>query len=189
LNRIHNLICSSGWWARRVEDELIPWGVGEAELGDDLLEIGPGFGATTKVLARRPGQLSVLEVDEGYCERLRQKLGAEVEITQGDATKMPFADESFSGAVCFTMLHHIPSAELQDRAFAEVARVLRPGCVFAGTDSIGTGLVFRAIHVGDTLEPIDPDGFPARLEAAGFEDAKVSPSGGSFRFRARKPSA
>jgi ubiquinone/menaquinone biosynthesis C-methylase UbiE len=189
VNRIHNLICSSRWWARRVENELIPWGIGEAELGDDVLEVGPGFGATTKVLARRPGRLSVLELDAGYCERLREQLGGEVEVTQGDATKMPFEDGRFSGAVCFTMLHHIPSAELQNQAFAEIARVLRPGGVFAGTDSIGTGLVFKAIHVGDTLMPIDPDGFLARLEAAGFDAAKVKPSGGSFRFRAQKPGA
>ena len=189
MNRIHNRICSSRWWARRVQGELIPWGVGRVELGDDVLEIGPGFGATTEVLAKRPGRLSVLELDAGYCDGLRRKLGSSAEVTQGDATAMPFEDGRFSGAVCFTMLHHIPSAELQDRAFAEVARVLRPGGVFAGTDSIGTGLVFKAIHVGDTLQPIDPAGLPARLEAAGFEAAKVSPGGGSFRFRAQKPSA
>jgi ubiquinone/menaquinone biosynthesis C-methylase UbiE len=187
LNRVHNLICSSGRWARRVESELIPWGIGQTDLGDDVLEVGPGFGATTKVLARRPGRLSVLELDSGYCERLRRELGERAEITQGDATEMPFADNSFTGAVCFTMLHHIPEPELQDRAFAEIARVLRPGGVFAGTDSVGTGIVFKLIHVGDTLMPIDPDALPARLAAAGLEDVKVSRSDGTFRFRATKP--
>ncbi len=187
MNKVHNLICSSRWWARRVESELIPWGAGEVDLGHQVLEIGPGFGATTKVLARRPGRLRVLELDPGYCEHLRRELGGAAEITQGDATEMPFDDDSFTGAVCFTMLHHIPSAELQDRAFAEVARVLRPGGVLAGTDSIGTGLVFKAIHLGDTLMPIDPDRLPARLQAAGLEDVKVSRSDGTFRFRAKKP--
>ncbi len=187
MNRVHNLICSSSWWARRVESELIPWGVGKADLGEDVLEIGPGFGATTEVLARRPGSLSVLELDSGYCDGLRRKLGDSAEVTQGDATDMPFDDGRFSGAVCFTMLHHIPSAELQDRAFAEVARVLRPGGLFAGTDSIGTGFVFRAIHLGDTLMPIDPDTLPSRLEAAGLRDVKVRRSDGTFRFRASKP--
>jgi ubiquinone/menaquinone biosynthesis C-methylase UbiE len=157
------------------------------ELGDDVLEIGPGFGATTKVLARRPGRLRVLELDPGYCEHLRSELGDAAEIIHGDATAMPFDDNSFSGAVCFTMLHHIPEAGLQDRAFAEVARVLRPGGVFAGTDSVGTGLVFRAIHVGDTLMPIDPDGLPARLQAAGLAEVDVGRSDGTFRFRATKP--
>ena len=46
------------------------------------------------------------------------------------------------------MLHHIPSLDLQDRAFAEIARVLRPGGTFAGTDSLGAGLVFKLIHSG-----------------------------------------
>jgi ubiquinone/menaquinone biosynthesis C-methylase UbiE len=187
LNRVHNLICSSGRWARRVESELIPWGIGQTDLGDDVLEVGPGFGATTKVLARRPGRLSVLELDSGYCERLRRELGELAEITQGDATEMPFADNSFTGAVCFTMLHHIPEPELQDRAFAEIARVLRPGGVFAGTDSVGTGIIFKLIHVGDTLMPLDPDALPARLAAAGLEDVKVSRRDGTFRFQATKP--
>jgi ubiquinone/menaquinone biosynthesis C-methylase UbiE len=187
LNRVHNLMCSSGWWARRVENELIPWGISQTDLGDDVLEIGPGFGATTKVLARRPGRLSVLELDEGYCERLRRALGDSAEVIQGDATDMPYEDGRFSGVVCFTMLHHVPSAELQDRLLGEVARVLRPGGVFAGTDSVSTGLVFRAIHVGDTLMPVDPAGFAARLAATGLEGAKITPSGGSFRFRATMP--
>ena len=93
----------------------------------------------------------------------------------------------FSGAVCFTMLHHIPSDELQDRAFGEVARVLRPGGTFAGTDSLGTGKLFRLIHVGDVLRPIDPDGLPRRLEQAGLTESRVSLGDRSLRFSARKP--
>jgi hypothetical protein len=62
MNRAHSLVCSSGWWARGVERELLPWGLADTDLGDDALEIGPGFGATTRVLTRRPGSLTVLEV-------------------------------------------------------------------------------------------------------------------------------
>jgi ubiquinone/menaquinone biosynthesis C-methylase UbiE len=187
MNRIHNAVCSSGWWSRKVEDELLPWGLAGVEPGEELLEFGPGFGATTRVLAERPGKLSVLELEPSYCERLERKLPANVSVTQGDATKMPFEDGSFSGVVCFTMLHHLPSPELQDRAFAEAHRVLRPGGVFAGTDSIGTGTVFKLIHIGDTLNPIDPASLPARLEGAGFTDVKVSAAKTSFRFRATRP--
>jgi SAM-dependent methyltransferase len=187
VNAVHNLICSSGWWAGRVERELLPWGLEGVELGDDVLEIGPGFGATTRVLARRPGRLSVLELDPGYCERLRRALGDTVEVTQGDATRLPYPDGRFSAAVCFTMLHHIDAPELQDRAFAEVARVLEPCGTFAGTDSIGGGRVFKLIHVGDTLELVDPETLPGRLERAGFEAPQVGRSTRSLRFRARKP--
>ena len=47
MNWIHNLICSSDWWRGRVEQKLVPWGLAGVELGDGVLEIGPGFGATT----------------------------------------------------------------------------------------------------------------------------------------------
>jgi ubiquinone/menaquinone biosynthesis C-methylase UbiE len=187
MNRIHNLVCSSGWWSRVVERELLPWGLAGVDAGERVLEFGPGFGATTRVLADGPGTLNVLELEPGYCRRLERKLGSKVTVTQGDATAMPYEDGSFSGVVCFTMLHHLPSAELQDRAFAEALRVLRPGGVFAGTDSLGTGTLFKLIHVGDTLNPIDPATLPDRLERAGFAGARVSTSESSFRFRANRP--
>jgi len=41
MNRLHGVICSSGWWARSVEQELLPWGLSGLQLGDDVLEVGP----------------------------------------------------------------------------------------------------------------------------------------------------
>jgi SAM-dependent methyltransferase len=187
VNRLHGVICSSRWWGRTVERELLPWGLAELELGEDLLEIGPGFGATTKVLAERQGALTALELEPRYCERLRAELPDRVEVVQGDATAMPFADGRFSAVVCFTMLHHLPSPAAQDRLLAEAARVLRPGGVFAGTDSLGTGGLFRLLHLGDTLVPIAPDGFSARLQRAGLAPLEIRTGGSSFRFRACRP--
>jgi ubiquinone/menaquinone biosynthesis C-methylase UbiE len=187
MNRVHNIICSSTWWARRVENKLIPWGVRGVELGDNVLEIGPGFGATTRRLADQPMKLTAVELEETYCERLRRELGDRVTVVQGDATRLPFEDDSFSAVLCFTMLHHIPERAQQDRAFAEVARVLRPGGTFAGTDSVGTGAVFKLIHVGDTLLPIDPDGLAERLQRVGLEPQEIERVENAFRFRAQKP--
>jgi SAM-dependent methyltransferase len=110
-----------------------------------------------------------------------------VTVTQGDATRLPYPDGTFSAVLCFTMLHHIPSRDLQDRALAEVARVLEPGGVLAGTDSVGSGTLFKLIHVGDTLVLIDPDRLPERLRDAGLSEPEVQRSNGSFRFRALKP--
>jgi hypothetical protein len=42
MNRFHGLICSSGWWARSVERQLLPWGLDGVDLGEEVLEIGPG---------------------------------------------------------------------------------------------------------------------------------------------------
>src|SRR5436190_12635385 len=108
MNAIHNIVCSSGWWSRRVERELVPWALDGLDLGDDLLEVGPGFGATTRLLARRPLGLTVLELEGRYCQRLQQELGDRAAVVQGDATELPFEDGRFSSVVCFTMLHHIP---------------------------------------------------------------------------------
>jgi SAM-dependent methyltransferase len=187
LNKIHNLLCSSRWWARRVEDKLVPWGLSGIELGDHVLEVGPGFGATTRLLSRTVPRLTVVELDRSYCEGLRAELGDRVEVVQGDATALSFEDGQFTAVLCFTMLHHIPVREMQDRALGEMARVLAPGGWLAGTDSVGTGALFKLIHLGDTLLPLDPDALPARLEAAGLADATVDRRDGSFSFRAMKP--
>ena len=187
MNWAHGLICSSGWWARTVERKLLPWGLAGVGLGDEVLEIGPGFGATTRVLARRPCALTAVELSEAYCERLRRTLDRDVGVVQGSATEMPFPDDRFSGVVCFTMLHHVPSVALQAQLMREVCRVLRPGGVFAGTDSLGTARVFKLLHVGDTLVPVPPEGLPARLEEAGLVAPVVGTAGSAFRFRALKP--
>jgi ubiquinone/menaquinone biosynthesis C-methylase UbiE len=187
MNLAHALICSSGWWARTAERKLLPWGLAGIDLGGEALEVGPGFGATTRVLARRPGSLTVVELSESCYKRLRRELGDDVEVVRADATAMPFADDHFSGVACFTMLHHVPSRAKQDRLLAEVFRVLRPGGVFAGTDSVGTGRIFKMLHVRDTRVPVAPGELPARLERTGLIDPRVDTAGSSFRFRAHKP--
>jgi ubiquinone/menaquinone biosynthesis C-methylase UbiE len=110
-----------------------------------------------------------------------------VTVEIGDATAMPFPDQVFSGAVCFTVLHHVPSQALQDRLFAEVYRVLRSGGVFAGTDSLQS-LLMRVFHIRDTMLLVDPAGLPSRLESAGFRSARVETGAGRFRFLAERPS-
>jgi SAM-dependent methyltransferase len=99
---------------------------------------------------------------------------------------MPFEDASFTSAVSFTMLHHVPSAALQDRLIGEVFRVLRPGAFFAGTDSIWSR-TFQLMHLFDTMVVVDPNSFGARLQAAGFTDVAVRQADRAFKFRARHP--
>jgi SAM-dependent methyltransferase len=86
------------------------------------------------------------------------------------------------------MLHHVPSPALQDRVLSEVARVLRPGGVFAGVDSRYSAR-FRMLHLFDTMVVVDPETFPSRLQAAGFDGVRVDANDRAFRFRARKPLA
>jgi SAM-dependent methyltransferase len=187
MNFAHNRLCAGKGWAEFVDGTLLPWGLEHVELGDRVLELGPGFGATTRLLAARTSSLTVLELDRRYCRKLSAELGDWVEVTQGDATQMPYPDDQFSAVLCFTMLHHIDSPQLQDRLLAEAARVLKPGGTFAGTDSIGGSLRFKLLHLGDTLTLIAPDGMSERLTRAGLSEPAVEVRRGRMRFRAQRP--
>jgi ubiquinone/menaquinone biosynthesis C-methylase UbiE len=167
----------------------VPWVLSGCELGPNVLELGPGPGLTTDLLQGSVRRLTTIEVDPKAAESLRSRLsGSNVEVVTGDATSMPFADTQFSGGVSFTMLHHVPSQELQDRLLREVWRVIKPGGEFVGSDSLQS-LFMRLIHIGDTLVPVDPDRFGVRLETAGFQVLEIEKKGDAFRFRARKPAA
>jgi SAM-dependent methyltransferase len=186
MNRLHRHFCRSGLWRKQLEGRLLPWVLGDVELGSDLLEVGPGPGLATDVLRQRAAKLTSIEIDDRLATSLEERLaGTNVEVIHGDATDMPFENDRFTAAVSFTMLHHVPSPELQDRLLREVHRVLRPGGLFAGSDSISSR-VFEWIHTFDTLVPVDPETFGARLSSAGFADVAVKAANRSFRFRARK---
>jgi SAM-dependent methyltransferase len=187
MNTLHRWFCRSDPWRRIVGEKLLPWVTKDVALGDDLLEIGPGPGLTTDWLRARVARMTSVEIDARLAGALSDRLaGSNVRVLHGDATRLALPDATFSGAIACTMLHHVPSPELQDRLFAEVRRVLRPGAWFVGSDSL-TSAFFRLIHVADTLVPVDPGGLPARLEKAGFAQTEVRVAGRSFRFRARVP--
>ena len=75
---------------------------------------------------------------------------------------------------------------MQDQLLAGLARVLRPGGVFAGGYSLDSG-PFRELHVDDICVPLDPITLPARLTAAGFIDVLVDTNPYAIRFQGRKP--
>jgi SAM-dependent methyltransferase len=185
MNRLHRWYCSSKHWNHVVGERLLPWVLRGVELGDDVLELGPGPGITTDFLRRRVVALTSVEIDEPLAASLAARLrGSNVSVLRGDACSLALPEARFTGAIACTMLHHVPSPALQDRLFAQVRRVLRPGGMFVGSDSLSS-TAFRLIHLFDTLVPVEPAGLTARLEAAGFGSVRVDVAGGSFRFRAR----
>jgi len=187
MNRFHRWFCRTSVWKKALANEIIPWALKDVALGDEVLEVGPGPGMTTDILRERAPRLTSIEIDPSLADALKRRLqGTNVKVVEGDATAMPFEGGSFSGAVSFTMLHHVPSPALQDRLLAEVCRVLRPGGVFAGSDSRWS-LSFHLIHLWDTMVVVEPETFAARLEAAGFTDVSVKMAKRAFRFRARRP--
>lgn len=189
MNLIHRWYCRSKGWANVVQEYIMPGVIGDKDLGKHVLEIGPGPGLTTDWLRERVPRVSAIEIDAKLAASLKERLdGTNVTVIEGDATAMPFPDASFSSAVSFTMLHHVPSPALQDRLLGEACRVLRPGGMLVGSDSTPS-FVWNLYHLFDTRTPVDPDGFAARLEAAGFMEAKVRRGPNYFSFVAVKRGA
>jgi ubiquinone/menaquinone biosynthesis C-methylase UbiE len=185
MNEEHLRLCASGEWADGLRQWIIPGALDGVELGDDVLEVGPGPGRSTDLLREMTPRLTAVEVDAELAEALSNRMsGTNVDVVHADATHMPFPDNRFSAAVSFIMLHHVPTAEQQDLLFAEVARVLRPGATFAGVDSLDTP-EFRDLHVDDICNPIDGDRLETRLRAAGFAHVRVNINPYVIEFQAR----
>jgi len=186
VNAFHRWYCNSERWARRLQDHLIPGVLHGFALGDDVLELGPGPGASTDWLRERCARLTSLEIDPALAAQLRARTeGTNVTVIDGDASAMPLPDAAFDTVVCFTMLHHVPRHR-QDALLAEACRVLRPGGRFGGMDST-PGFVWNLYHLFDDRNPVNPDTFGSRLARAGFMEIVVQRGSSGFSFRARKP--
>jgi ubiquinone/menaquinone biosynthesis C-methylase UbiE len=102
-----------------------------ARPGERILEIGPGTGYYTLDMAEWVGPEGTIEIFDIQQEFLDHTLRAadgrglsNVVATRGDATDLPFEDDSIDAVVLTAVLGEIP-----DRAAAlrEIERVLRPG--------------------------------------------------------------
>jgi SAM-dependent methyltransferase len=184
MNENHAL-CSTPEWAEFMESEVLEPVTAGLELGDELLELGAGPGAATRWLRHRVKRLVALELDPDAAAHLAEELaGTNVEVRVGDSTRLPFADWSFDSVGCFTMLHHLPTAQAQFRTLCEAFRVLRPGGVLVGADSVASqGL--HEFHEGDTYNPIDPARLLVFLQAADFGHVMVT-AGEGLLFTGRK---
>jgi SAM-dependent methyltransferase len=115
--------------------------------GARLLDIccGPGMlsGAAIKRGAKAVG------LDFPGVVALARKLVPGAEFRQGDATELPFPDNSFDAVVCGYGIMHVPDPE---KAMQEMLRVLRPGGRAAlsvwdnETPLSGLGLIYKAVH-------------------------------------------
>ncbi len=182
MNRFHRWYCGTGHWRRHLTGAILPQLLTGEDLGDHVLELGPGRGASTAWLRDVAPSLTSLELDPELAAGLEARF-ADVEVVTGNATAVPFTDGSFSGVVCTTMLHHVPTVGEQDRLFAEARRVLGDGGVFCGSDSLSTP-IFRLAHRGEVMNVVDPEALPERLAAAGFTDIRVTRGSDFFTFRA-----
>jgi SAM-dependent methyltransferase len=102
----------------------------EPQRGERLLEIGPGTGYYTLDLAGWVGPEGAVEILDLQREmldhtmrRAREGDVSNVVPTHGDATALPYEDDSIDGVVLVAVLGEIPDP---DSAMREIARVLKP---------------------------------------------------------------
>jgi ubiquinone/menaquinone biosynthesis C-methylase UbiE len=185
MNPDHLIVCASPEWATYLEEELMPHALAGVDLGDDLLEIGAGPGRTTDLLRSQVARLTAIELDDDLAAQLTTRLaGTNVEVVHADATAMPLPADRFSAAVSFSMLHHVPTAALQDRIFTELARVVAPGGTVVFCDSVYSDAL-ADFHVDDTFNPVDPATLEARLTDAGLTDVTIDANDERFVAHAR----
>jgi SAM-dependent methyltransferase len=129
--------------AERVREFVLPRG------DERALDVGTGAGALALALA--PLVREVVGVDRvpELLELARERAAAfgNVELVEGDAAALPFADSSFDLAATMRTLHHVPRPEL---VLAELTRVTRPR---------GRVLVVDQLGAMDPLESIALDRF------------------------------
>ena len=188
VNKEHLDLCRSAEWADAVSRWIVPWTLEGVELGASTVEIGPGPGLTTDALTLLVADLTAVEIDPDLATSLAERFVGDprVKVVAADAADTGLPTASADSAVCLTMLHHVPTLEHQDAIFAEIRRLLVPGGLFAGSDSLDSP-EFRDLHRGDVCLPVSPETLDARLRAAGFAEVAVDTNPWAVRFRAVTP--
>ncbi len=95
--------------------------------GQQLLDVGCGDGALAAEFARHSAIVTALDADPvmiAAARRRREITSVPMQLVEGQAENLPFGDGTFDRVVATTVLCFVRGAE---HAFAEMARVLKPG--------------------------------------------------------------
>ena len=107
----------------RLRSVLVP------QPGERVLEIGPGTGYYTFHMADwvgPDGRVEIFDLQQEFLDHVMRGSGVRANIvpTQGDATELPYEDDSMDAVVLTAVLGEIPDP---GAALREIRRVLRPG--------------------------------------------------------------
>lgn len=148
-----------------------------------VLDVGAGTGLVAVPLAKAGVRTHGVDLSERMLERLVHKAHrarVRIPVAAGDATRLPYADAAFDGAVMRHVLHLVGAWR---RALAEVVRVVRPGGTFLVSITDYTGLYHELqecfLHAaGDLpvavgLRPDDPESLEAEMLELGARRSAI----------------
>ncbi len=151
--------------------------------GMRVLEIGCGSGAFTTFVARAvgpTGKVEALDIQPAMLAQLEKKLTRpefqdiqNITLHQADAYQLPFENGELDLVYLITVLPEIPE---QDKALAEISRVLKP-----------EGILAVAELIVDPDYPL-PSTTTRRCQGAGYQLEDISGNFWSYTARFKKPS-
>ncbi len=112
--------------------------------GKRLLDIGCGAGALARLLADRGVHVSGVDPNVEALALAREAVPTGTFHAAGAET-LPFADDSFDGAIFLNSLHHVPEPDMQ-RALGEAARVVEPAGSIVVVEPLAAGSFFFALR-------------------------------------------
>ena len=151
------------WWNRDFLELMARrWSLSEVK---SILDVGCGVGHWGRCLAPLlPGDCALTGIDRElqWVDEAKKRsavLGNRpVSFVQGDAERLPFADESFDMVTCQTVLIHLKDPRV---ALAEMIRVLRPGGLLAIAEPNNTLVNFSNVALKKPVR--------ATLDLIGFQ--------------------
>ena len=105
--------------------------------GKALLDIGCGQGKLSRALAKRGASVTGVDPQEAILV-LARKNAPDATFEQAGGEALPFADNTFDGAVMLNSLHHVPE-DVIDAGLTEAMRVLKPGGIYLILEPLAKG--------------------------------------------------
>ncbi len=96
-------------------------------LGARGLDVGCGQGTYVARMRELGFDVSGIDASEGQVRLASRHVGQSGVVVEGSALRIPAPDGSYDFVYAINVLHHLASVEEQQRAFREIARILRPG--------------------------------------------------------------
>jgi len=156
--------------------------------GDRVLDIGCGTGTLVALIKLQYPAVEVVGIDPDPKALARaakkiKKAGVAVELDQGFADDLPYADESFDRVVSSFMFHHLEAGN-RENTLREVRRVLRPGgslhlLDFAGMEGHGHRGIGAHLHSRRMKDNSD-NKILKLMTQAGFPESEKLSEGGVF---------